>query len=284
MSVDPANRSPRFWEVMFPSPPPGVAAADDPRIAIADGEWRQINAKLPKWLSCHPYNDMLGSGLPECERTWAFDFRALSPTAWWRIPVSIGPGRLPADPVAQYRIHEMMLQALQFGSKPATWVLKGFHGGRLSQLFARYPDARVLYIHRDPIPVLASRVQMCTMLYEGLTGRTDSGEHAAQHRAAGIAAFRAATDSPHLDDPRIHHVRYQDFLHDRVGTIADFYRFADRSLSDAARTAMERYLAQNRGDRYGKFRYDIASLGDVDALNEEFALYRQRFGVVQEAP
>ena len=24
-----------------------------------------------KWLHCHPYNDMLGDGLPEDERTWA---------------------------------------------------------------------------------------------------------------------------------------------------------------------------------------------------------------------
>ena len=38
----------------------------------------------PRWLHCHPYNDMLGNGLPEDERTWAFDFRVMTPTAWWR--------------------------------------------------------------------------------------------------------------------------------------------------------------------------------------------------------
>ena len=42
--------------------------------------------KIPKWLISHPYNDMLGDGLPECERTWAFDFRVMTPTAWWRVP------------------------------------------------------------------------------------------------------------------------------------------------------------------------------------------------------
>ena len=31
MSVDPAARALRFWEVMYPTPPPGVAGADDPR-------------------------------------------------------------------------------------------------------------------------------------------------------------------------------------------------------------------------------------------------------------
>ena len=87
MSVDPDARALRFWEVMYPSPPPGLAGPDDPRRARADDDWREINAKLRKWLHCHPYNDMLGDGLPEDERTWAFDFRVMTPTAWWRVPM-----------------------------------------------------------------------------------------------------------------------------------------------------------------------------------------------------
>src|SRR3546814_1562125 len=82
MSVDPDARALGFWEVLRPSPPPGISAEDDPRRALADADWREINAKMPKWLHCHPYNDMLGDGLPEDERTWAFDFRVMTPTAW----------------------------------------------------------------------------------------------------------------------------------------------------------------------------------------------------------
>jgi len=39
------------------------------------------------WLKSHPYNDMLGNGLPGMKRTWAFDFRVMTPTAWWRVPL-----------------------------------------------------------------------------------------------------------------------------------------------------------------------------------------------------
>src|SRR3546814_9600728 len=60
MSVDPDARALRFWEVMRPSPPPGTSAEDDPRRALADADWREINAKMPKWLHCHPYHDMPG--------------------------------------------------------------------------------------------------------------------------------------------------------------------------------------------------------------------------------
>ncbi len=90
----------------------------------------------------------------------------------------------------------------------------------------------------------------------------------------------AATSNPLIDDPRIHHVRYTDFVADPVGTIAGFYEFCGFSLSGPAESAMRDYLANNRGDRYGKFIYSADDIGaDVDALNREFAPYRERFGL-----
>lgn len=280
LSVDPDARALRFWEVMHPSPPPGLAAADDPRRAQADREWREINARLPKWLHCHPYNDMLGDGLPEDERTWAFDFRVMTPTAWWRVPMGMVVASLPPDSPAQYRIHRMMLQAIQHGRPKKYWVLKGFHATRFPALFDCYPDARVLYIHRDPVQSIASRIQMAADLTEGLTGAVDMAAQSRLHTELGRAGFHAVLDNPMIDDPRIHHVRYPDFMADQVATIRGFYAFAGRELSDRAAAAMTAYLANNRGDRHGKFVYSTDLIdGDVEALHAEFAPYRERFGL-----
>jgi hypothetical protein len=280
LATDPAARSLRFWEVMYPSPPPGLAAPDDPRHAQADADWREILQRLPKWLISHPYNDMLGNGLPECERTWAMDFRVMTPTAWWRVPMGMNIGGLPSDPVAQYRIHKMMLQHCQHGRDKKYWVLKGFHGFRLKAMFEAYPDARILWIHRDPVQVAASRIKMVCDLIEGLTGHVDMAEQAKIHIAATRAGFHATLQNPYMDDPRIHHVRYPDFIADPVGTIKGFYDAAGVPWTVAAETAMRDYLANNKGDRYGKFVYSADMIGeDIAALNEEFAPYRARFGL-----
>jgi hypothetical protein len=283
LAADPSNRALRFWEVMHPSPPPGPATGDDPRRAVADDEWREINARIPQWLVSHPYNDMLGDGLPECERTWAFDFRVFTPTAWWRVPMGLVIGGLPADDTAQYRIHQMMLQAIQHGRPARRWVLKGFHGSRLAALLERYPDSRVLYVHRDPVQVTASRIKMAQDLHEGLTGEPDSAEQARIHLAASRAGFHAILANPLIDDPRIHHVRYTDVMTDQVAAIRRFYAFADHPWSDAAARAMREYLATNKGDRYGKFRYSTDLIpADVGQLHDEFAPYRERFGIAIE--
>lgn len=280
LACDPNGRAPKFWELMHPSPPPGLAGPDDPRRAMADEEWRQILERIPKWLVNHPYNDMLGEGLPECERTWAFDFRAIGPIVWWRVPMKMQMAGLTPDPVAQYRLHTMALQNCQHARPKKHWVLKGFHTGKLDALFAAYPDARLIWTHRDPVQVIASRIVMAGELDEGMSGSVDWQETARTYLAQSRASIAAALASPFLDDPRVHHVRYADFVADPVSVIRTFYDRHAMPFTAEFETAIRAYLRDNPSDRYGKFRYSTDVIGeDIAALHAEFAPYRERFGI-----
>ncbi len=189
MSVDPEARALRFWEVMYPSPPPGLAGADDPRRARADDDWREINAKLPKWLHSHPYNDMLGDGLPEDERTWAFDFRVMTPTAWWRVPMQTVVQGLPTDAAAQYRIHKAMLQQFQY-NRP-TEVLGAQGIPRLS--------ARGVLRH---LPGRQPRLAAPRSRSGRRLAHDDDGRHPRRHRRPDRPAGRGEEASG--DDPGEH--------------------------------------------------------------------------------
>jgi hypothetical protein len=283
MSVDPDARALRFWEVMYPSPPPGLTDENDARRARADEDWREINAKMPKWLHSHPYNDMLGDGLPEDERTWAFDFRVMTPTAWWRVPMQSLVGGLATDAAAQYRLHKAMLQQLQYRRPRKYWVLKGFHGFRLAEMFAAYPDATLVWLHRDPVQVAASRTMMMADIADGMVGRVDLHALAKMHLELTRAGVANTMSNPMVDDPRILHVRYTDFVADQVDTVRRYYAFGGRDLTPQAERAMRSYLADNRGDRHGKFRYSTQLLVDIGedlaALHDEFQPFRERFGV-----
>jgi hypothetical protein len=281
ISVDPDARALRFWEVMHPSPPPGTVSGTDRRIEQADDEWREINVKMWKWLHCHPYNDMLGDGLPEDERTWAFDFRVMTPTAWWRVPMQNLSMGLPTDPAAQNRLHKMMLQSFQYDRPKKYWVLKGFHGHRLESFFETYPDATLVWLHRDPVQVVASSTAMMRDIMEGIVGPIDMVAEAKMHMLRLRMSIENTMTNPLLSDPRIHHVRYKDFVADPIGTIRGYYAFAGRELTPQA--AMRDYLANNRGDRHGKFEYSTQLLTDagfdLGELNEEFRPFRERYGV-----
>ena len=283
MAVDPDARALRFWEVMHPSPPPGVAGKNHPGIKLAEAEWQEINTKMHQWLHCHPYNDMAGDGLPEDERTWAFDFRVMTPTAWWRVPMQNLSMGLPTDSAAQNRIHKMMLQAFQYKRPKKGWVLKGFHGFRLKEFFATYPDATLVWLHRDPVQVAASSTAMMRDIMEGIVGKIDMVAEAKMHLERVRMSIANTMANPLVNDPRVHHVRYKDFVADPVGTVRGYYTFAGRIFTPSAEAAMRDYLANNKGDRHGKFDYSTRLLtdagADIAALNEEFRPFRERFGV-----
>src|ERR1700744_2418439 len=238
---------------------------------------------MPKWLHSHPYNDMLGDGLPEDERTWAFDFRGMTPTASWVVPMQSLVGGLPTDAAAQYRLHRAMLQQLQFRRPPKYWVLKGFHTFRLAEFFDAYPDARMVWLHPDPVQVAASRAMMMADIMDGIVGSVDLHATAKMHLELTRASIANTMSNPLVDDPRILHVRYTDFVSDQVATVRRYYEFCGRELTAEAESAMRTYLANNRGDRHGKFTYSTTLLTDIgedlDSLHAEFRPFRERFGV-----
>jgi hypothetical protein len=286
LGCDTEARLLEFWEVMYPGPPPGVSDTKE-RKQRADEDWREILHKIPKWLISHPYNAMLGRNPPECERLWAMDLRSAPPTAWWRvpaIPLEPPPLKLPQDQVRQYQIHTMFLQYLQYGMPSKRWVLKGIsHQHRLAALLNAYPDATLVWIHRDPLAAIASRFELHAQVFEGIAGSVDRPAFARATIETCKNNFRTAAENPLAADPRIHHLLYKDFIADPVRAIRELYNRVGLAYTKEFETAMRTWLAENPPGRFGPFSYTESALGvDTDQLDQELDPYRERFGVPRE--
>lgn len=124
---------------------------------------------------------------------------------------------------------------------------------------------------------------MMADILEGIVGPVDLRAAAKMHLALTRESIANTMSNPLVDDPRILHVRYTDFIGDQVGTVRRYYEFRGRQLSAEAEEAMRAYLAANPGDRHGKFRYSTSLLTDIGedltALHDEFRPFRERFGV-----
>jgi len=228
---------------------------------------------------------MLGRNPPECERLWAFDFRSLPPTAWWRVQAVHFPTvQLPQDDTRQYTIHQMMLQHLQYRAPARRWVLKGVtHQHRLPALLSTYPDAIFVWIHRDPLPAIASRFELQAQIYEAISGTLDRRAFAEALVEQSAKSFVSTAEDPSADDPRIRHVLYRDFVADPVRIIRAIYDEAGLPFTDAFDSAMKGWTAANPPNRYGRFEYSVESLGTgVAALDLSLQPYRDRFGVPRE--
>ena len=284
LGCDPEARLLEFWEVMRPSPPPGVSDTEERR-RRGDEDWREILDLVPRWRVSHPYNAMLGGNPPECERLWAFDFRSLPPSAWWRVPgVQFPAVSLPRDDRRQYEIHRMVLQHLQFGRPARRWVLKGVtHQHRLAALLDAYPDAVFVWIHRDPLQAIASRIELQAQIYEAISGSIDREAFAATVVEHAVASFSAASETPLAGDPRLHHLRYREFTAAPFDAIRALYVGAGLTYTDRFDAAMRAWSAENPSNRFGRFTYPAHPPGvDVVALDEQVQPYRDRFGLPHE--
>ncbi|CAI5530209.1 unnamed protein product [Closterium sp. Naga37s-1] len=173
-------RSPLTWEVHHMHPPPDATCYDtDKRIgeteAFLEGvsallpsvgsaavcslcrsplTWG-VSALLPSFQALHP---VTATGPQECMGLMMYDFTSFAfPTIHFNIP-SYFRWYLSSDLTPTYRLLRWQLQYLQWrGPKAPRWLLKcPAHLFSLPSLMAAFPDAKLIFTHRNPLTVLAS--------------------------------------------------------------------------------------------------------------------------------
>lgn len=282
LASDPDGYAPQQWEVFYPSPPPGIAPESKAaRVAAADRDILEVTSRLPDF-GFHPYFDRLGQCIVECDEIFSLDFRNGIVSRYTHCPVAMLDTTM-ADPAGGYAFHAQMLKTLQWKRDFGHWVIKGTrHQSYLKQLFEVYPDAICVYAHRDPNETVGSVLRSAELFIEGYEGSCDR-KALAEHTPAGIAAiYDSVVDDPMMDDPRVIHVRFRDFMADHVGTIRAIYAQAGLEFTPGFEANIRAWLADpaNKSDRYGKFRYTLEEYGvDAKALEPRFARYVERFGL-----
>jgi hypothetical protein len=284
IAADPNSRAPAWWDSMRPSPPPGISPPDDPRIAQMTAEMAAIVALQPNLLQSHPYFDEGGPALMECEKIAVLDLRYTFRSAFFRIPATLQIKLDDDDWTTLYAFHRMVLQALQWRRPKKRWALKGTeHHAHLGELKAIYPDAAIIWIHRDPQKVVPSTLELIASLAEGFTGKpVDRPTFGRLTLQRYQATLNAAMASPLIDHPDVVHLRYADFAADPVGNVECAYRRHGLPFNDGVRAAMQAWYDSpaNKGDRHGKFRYDLSAFDmTTDDIEAAMSGYRARFNI-----
>jgi hypothetical protein len=283
LDLDPLNRSLLAWEAESPVPPPELATvAEDPRIAatakrLADGD------RVMPWLpAMHP----MGATLPtECVTLFMLDFRSLQIETQARVP-RYRAWLEQAEMRSTFAIHRLVLQILQSRLPTERWALKTpQYLWCLPALREAYPDARLVWTHRDPLPVVASVASLNHAFYRTWARNPDpaaTGVYWSEHMAEAVARGLAYDQAQH-DRDWCHHLRYAQLMKDPIGAVEALYAHFGERVSDLHRRRMEVWMRDRPQSAFGRHRYDLADFGlRADALERAYAAYRERFGVARE--
>ncbi|HET9542967.1 MAG TPA: sulfotransferase [Acidimicrobiales bacterium] len=287
LNQDPANRAPLTWELMFPSPPPEASIGDeDPRVAACQATIPDDDLQSTLFKAMHPMGATLSQEcvvmMGEAMVTPLFhnQFRVPAYQDW------VDDG---ADWSAVYAFHRRQLQHLWWHKPGDRWMLKtGAHMWGLDQLLATYPDARIVFTHRDPVKSMTSYASLTTLVRSMGSDDVDPHEIAADWTARlkrmleRSMAVRTARDYP---DAVFYDMYFSDFVADQFAEVERIYDALDLPMSAEGATGMRQYIADHPKGVDGIHRYRPEEYGvDPDTVRRDFAPYIERFGLEPEAP
>jgi Sulfotransferase family len=283
LAQDPSNRAPLTWEAMFPSPPPEAATFQtDPRIAACAATFPSVELQIPAFKAMHPMGaeltqecvTMMGEAM--CTPLFHNQFRVPTYEDWVDDD---------ADWSHVYAFHHGQLQHLQWHNHRDRWVLKtGLWG--LDSLLARYPDARIVFTHRDPVKSMTSYASL-TSLVRSMGSDTVDPEEVATDWTARLC--KILTRGLHVRQTRsypdaiFYDMFFSDFIRDQFASVAAIYDAFDIPMSERAAQRMRAFIADNPPGKHGIHRYAPHEFGVVpERVRSEFREYIDYFDLPPE--
>jgi len=284
LRFDPQRRIHWNWEGNRETPPVSASHIhDDPRIALRVAEVDRLIADGIIPLNHHVER---GDEPTECHWILGQDFKSFSWLVRAQVPDYFEWWMNDADLAAAYAYHRRYLGVLQ-SAAPGSWTIKfPSHALAIEEILATYPDARIVYTHRDPIKPVGST---CSLNEHPLSVANSSvdramiGHQVSQILAKSATRMIAARDR-HPDLP-FFDMHYANFVRDPMAMIRELYRFEGLELSEQVDREMREELARHDRARSqaGAHRYRLDDYGlDVAMVDRMFGDYVERFQVELE--
>jgi len=279
---DPTAAAPLVWQLVYPYlTRHGQFGARLRRLWVG-AQLQLMQLIAPDLNDLHPFSI---EAPEECSELTAQVFQSSRYLATYRVPTFQrwleGYGYRNA-----YRFHRRFLQHLDVQMPDRRWILKApDHVFALDDLRAIYPDARIVFVHRDPVRVLASVARLTEVLRRPFTRSIDPAEIGHEVSSLwndGAERMIRAADGPES----ILHLQYRQILTDPIEAARAVLRHAGRTLSAETEAGMRAWLSgAHNAPKHGsaRRRYDLAMFGlEPQSLRAQFARYTERFGVELE--
>ena len=281
LAADPARRSPLTWEIDDPVPPPTAATLYSDRRALARlEEERRLLAARPE-IGKYYRNSAIYPN--ECVFIQAQDFKTLRWESMGKLP-GYRDWLFQTDVTSAYLYHKRFLQLLQ-ADAPGVWNLKmPSHSLFIPTLLKVYPDARLIWTHRDPYTATGSFCSLISVAHRGYIGRVDVewiAENCPWQAAQHANRVMAARDA--LGEDRVIDVHYADLLREPIAAMRRLYSALGDEFTEAAERGMRRWLADNPQNKFGRHEYKLAQFGlSPQSLAPLFERYLARYEVERE--
>ncbi|HSN81810.1 MAG TPA: sulfotransferase [Polyangiales bacterium] len=279
LAADPNHRVARAWELAYP-----VGRLGDP---LGDVAWRRAQAKFTFGFNQAAVPDqgvahhVTADSYEECFFLLENDMAVLS---FWVGFAAYDYARamLDWDMVEPYQFHKEQLRILNAQRSAKRWVLKcPWHIWNLDALMAVYPDAQIIFTHRDIAKALASHCSLAARLSSKVQRSLDVhelGRFWLEYTRVGLE--RAMASREKIPESQIYDVRLRDMMASPMTVLRDIYSYFDLEMTEEIAGHLESRIAENPTSQEGAHDYRIEDFGLTnEEVRETLKAYNERFGV-----
>jgi hypothetical protein len=246
--------------------------------------YREIFGELlkqhPTIKAINGHNAITG-GPAECQNLMAHDFSHFGFAAGFGL-ASYAKWLTSHDLAQAYRYHHLLLKLLQWKWPNEHWVLKApMHLFGLDHLLKEYPDARIVFTHRNPASATASGASLfhhwSLLALENPKPETLGTWWPALWNSVLQRAIAVRDSQPKLAVCDVHH---NDITNDPIDVVSRIYQFFGLEVSSGHLRRMQVWLRENPRKRYGEHAYHPSQFGmRAEEVVEMFKSYIDRFGI-----
>jgi Sulfotransferase family len=192
-----------------------------------------------------------------------------------------------ADWAHVYDFHERQLQHLQWRNHRDRWVLKtGAHMWGLEHLLRTYPDARIVFTHRDPVKSVTSYASLTTLVRSTGSDEVDRLEIAqdwtARLKRVIDHAMSVRNGGPY-PNAIFYDMHFSDFVADQFAVVSDIYAALGLPMTDLGAMRMKAFIADNPKGKHGLHLYTPEEYGiDPEVVRRDFRAYIEQYDLAPE--
>lgn len=275
ISQDPGSRELQYWEMNHPYYSHNIGLNHEARsIKLAELKIKEIYMRLPE---LHHIHEIKATAPEECNILMRHSFCSLYLASEWNLP-RYAQWLVNHDMTESYRYYRKVLQLL-LQHKPGHFpVLKcPSHLLNLAAILEVFPDANILWLHRDPVKSFPSYLNLLSVFW---------GNKPADKRFVDFIfdySLRAVETGMQVEKTvpshRLQHVSYKELMKDPAAGIKTIYDTFDYPVTTGMDTKIRQWLEENARHKHGVHKYSPEKFGlDESRIREKFSGYIDRFG------
>lgn len=277
----------RYWESLQPLPLPGEPTPDDhtadPRFRRCAQGWERLQRVNPMMAPYHPMDpehihEDLELQVPDIA-SYNWEWMARMPR--WR------DAYLDHDQTPHYEFGKRILKTLDWRHDTSRrWLLKcPQHFEQLPVVMRVYPDALLVFTHRDPLASLQSIVTQLAYVIRTRERTIDPDWYLA-YWVDRVERLLRAYDRDVRDIPAAQRIDilFDEFMADDLGTAERIHAAAGLAVDEELRDRLRTFMNRHERHQYGAIDHDLhRDFGaDIDALREWFSFYTDNIGLRAE--